>query len=119
MAIALPVSNKVLIGAERTTTFTTISAKFGDGYEQIAPKGLNYQRDSWNIQWNSLSQSETSTIIAALDSVGTWGIITWAPYCDGIEKRFRLTEQGYSVTQSSRNKLWKISCSLRQIYDFT
>ena len=44
---ALPLSTRITIDSEKTVVFSDITAQFGDGYEQVAPKGINNIRENW------------------------------------------------------------------------
>lgn len=49
---------------ESSVTFTAdvLEAKFGDGYEQTAARGLNSVAGVYQATWTSLTQSERDTI---------------------------------------------------------
>ncbi len=116
---ALPLPAKITIDSERTVVFTDITAQFGDGYEQVAPKGLNNTREGWSIQWGGLSTAEKDTIVTALNTVGSWGILTWTPCGDTVQKKYRMTKDGYSTRREGSNNIFTVSCSLRQVFDVT
>lgn len=73
---ALPLPNKITNDSDKTTSFRELLGQFGDGYQQVAPNGINNKIDSWNIVWGVLTESEMHTVESALDSVGSWGILT-------------------------------------------
>lgn len=116
---ALPLPAKITIESERTVVFTDITAQFGDNYEQVAPKGLNNTREGWSIQWGGLSTAEKDIIVAALNTVGSWGILTWTPCGDTVQKKYRMTKDGYSTRREGSNNIFTVSCSLRQVFDVT
>lgn len=117
MATALPLTNRLLTDTSKQVVFSTMSAKFGDGYEQIAPKGINYSRDLWDITWAGLSLTEVTAITSVLDSVGTWGILTWTPFNEAVQKKFRLSGEGYTITKPGRGTLRTVTCKLHQVFD--
>lgn len=117
MATALPLTNRLLTDTSKNVSFNSMSAKFGDGYEQVAPKGLNNKIDNWDIAWVGLTLTEVTTITDVLDSVGTWGILTWTPFNETVAKKFRLTGDGYTVEKPGRGTLRKITCRLHQVFD--
>ena len=49
--VAMPVVSKITLDSSLKIGFSQIAAKFGDGYEQIAPNGLNNPFDTWDITW--------------------------------------------------------------------
>lgn len=42
----------------RKITPKLITTNFGNGYKQVVPDGLNYQRDAATLQWINASQAE-------------------------------------------------------------
>ena len=115
---ALPLPTRILMEADRTVSFQTIAAQFGDGYEQVAPKGLNNRKESWSITWAGLTLAEKNTIVAVLNSVGTWGILSWTPCTESISANFRLVD-GYKVTQVGGSGVFSITAGLKKVYDIT
>ena len=112
--IAMPVVNKITLDSSLKVSFTQIAAKFGDGYEQIAPYGLNNTVDNWDIMWGALTTTEFQTVIAALKSVGTWGIITWTPCDETAQKKFRISGD---INRVREGTFYKVTCSIRQVFD--
>lgn len=116
---ALPLSTKITIESEKTVVFSDMSAQFGDGYEQIAPKGINNIRENWSIQWGGLTTAEKDTIVTVLNTVGSWGILTWTPCGETVQKKYRMTRDGYSTRREGSNAIFTVSCMLRQVFDLT
>ena len=112
--VAMPVVNKITLDSSLKVGFSQISAKFGDGYEQIAPNGINNTIDTWDIIWGALTTTEFQTVIAALKSVGTWGIIAWTPCDETVQKKFRISGE---ITRVREGTFYKVSCTLRQVFD--
>jgi len=113
--ISMPVPSKVSRDSSLKVTFAQVAAKFGDGYEQVAPLGINNTTDIWAIEWGGLSSSEYTTVMTALKSVGAWGIITWKPCGELVTKKFRLAGE---ISQSREGiNTYKLTCSLRQVFD--
>ena len=112
--VAMPVVNKITLDSSLKVSFSQISAKFGDGYEQVAPNGINNTIDTWDITWGALSTTEFQTVITALKSVGTWGIITWTPCDETVQKKFRITGD---ITRTREGTFYKVSCTLKQVFD--
>lgn len=112
--VAMPVVSKITLDSSLSVKFNQIYAKFGDGYEQIAPNGINNTADTWNITWGALTTSEYQTVITALKSVGTWGIITWTPCDEIVQKKFRISGD---ISRTRTGALYVVSCTLRQVFD--
>jgi phage-related protein len=115
MATALSHPEKITTDSTKKTGFSTIRTQFGDGYAQIAPKGINNKIQSLSIQWASLTQAEFNAIITMLDTVGSYGVISYTPCYETSSKNFRMTDSGY--TFSSVGNTYKITCDLVQVYD--
>jgi phage-related protein len=45
-------------------TVRMASSKFGDGYEQVAPDGLNALEESWQVRFTAVSDAGADAIIA-------------------------------------------------------
>jgi phage-related protein len=112
--VAMPVVNKITLNSSLKVGFSQISAKFGDGYEQIAPNGLNNILDTWDIVWGALTTAEFQTVIAVLKSVGTWGIITWTPCDETVQKKFRISGD---ITRTREGTFYNVTCTIRQVFD--
>jgi len=115
MATNLPLTNKINKDSRKSSLFREMSAQFGDGYQQVAPKGINNKYDTWELEWVALLTSEKDTVEAVLDSVGSWGILLWTPSYESVTKKFRLSKEGYTRTRVGGT--FKISCKLIQVFD--
>ncbi len=116
MATALPLTNRILSSNAKSIKFRSISGQFGDGYQQIAPDGINNKIDSWEITWGGITQAEVTALEAILDVNGTWGIYTWIPTWETASKKFRILD-GYKKTTEGNSGVFFISCTLTQIFD--
>jgi phage-related protein len=114
---ALPLPNKIALSSDKSVSFRAISSQFGDGYQQIAPNGINVKVASWNVEWGALTLTERNTVETVLDSVGSWGILTWTPTNETVQLKFRITNEGYSRKTLNRNGVFSISCKLVQVFD--
>jgi phage-related protein len=114
--IALPLPEKILVDAGKTTTFRTLRASFGDGYSQRAPDGINARSDKWDIKWGALTPSELQIVEAALDSVGGHGVLLWTPIGETVQKKFVNTKATYSRTRVN-STAYTVSVSLDEVFD--
>jgi phage-related protein len=112
--VAMPVTEKLVRESTLQTSFRTIASKFGDGYEQVAPDGINNIIDTWDLVWATLTTTEYQTVMTALKSVGTWGTITWIPCNETISKKFRLAS---GISTAREGSLYKITATVRQVFD--
>jgi len=94
--------------------YKTKTAKFGNGYSQSAPDGINDVYDVWNITFESLSLTDRNTLVAALDAVKAWDYLTWQALGDSASKRWKVTPEGWS--ESTNGTTWTLSFVLEQTY---
>lgn len=116
MAIALPLQEKILLEHSKDTRFRVLKAQFGDGYSQRIPDGINTRIDSWTIKWGALSKTEKLTVEGVLISVGGWGILTWTPTGETVEKKFILADGSYTTTYVNR-EVYQIETKLIEVFD--
>lgn len=114
---ALPVPERIIIDSTKTAAFREMSAQFGDGYQQVAPQGINFKIDTWSITWAPLTSAQKTTVETALDANGSWGVYTWIPLGETVSKKFRVTKDGYTRQSLNRGNLFSISCKLVQVFD--
>lgn len=114
MTQAMPLTNKIDESSSKTSSYKAIISKFGDGFSQRAPNGINTKIDSWTVNWSPLLITDRNTVVTALDAVGTWGIITWTPPGETVSKKFIVTS-GYS--ESYISNYYRISVKLEQVFD--
>jgi phage-related protein len=65
--------------AARTVSPAVYSARFGDGYEQNTPRGLNYLPQSWDLQFKCPSSTVADAILAFLNTQGGTAKFQWTP----------------------------------------
>ena len=117
MTTALPLPTKIALTSDKSVTFRAITAQFGDGYQQVAPNGINTKIASWSVEWGALTLAERATVEGVLDSVGSWGILTWTPCNETVQLKFRMSNDGYTRKALSRVGLYSVSCKLTQVFD--
>ena len=54
-------------------------ARFGDGYEQRVPDGINTARDAWNLRFAVRNDTETNAILAFLRARNAFEAFNWTP----------------------------------------
>jgi phage-related protein len=121
MAVLLPFPKKILASSSKEVKFREISAQFGDGYSQVAADGLNAVYDIWSITWGNLNQSETMLLEGVLSNCGSWTTFLWTPCQETVQKKFRLTKDGYTRTKTGGASVrsWSITTKLVQIFDIS
>jgi phage-related protein len=58
--------------------YNTLNTQFGGGYIQIAPNGINWQKPTWNLEFDNLSAADSATLEAFLDA-NAGSYFTWTP----------------------------------------
>lgn len=91
------------------TEFRVIETKFGDGYAQRAPDGINSKVASWPLQFTG-TQAEIQPIRNFLDSMGGVTPFGWTPPM-GVAGRFLASK--YSLT-SLGNEVYRIAVTFTQ-----
>jgi phage-related protein len=120
MATPLPLPDSISPETTRSFDFRVIMSNFGDGYVQSAPDGLNAQRDKWTVIWKNVNETDKTTITTALNTVGSWGVITWTPFDETVQKKFRMDSPGYSIQytlSAPGHRRYIITCNLTQCFD--
>jgi phage-related protein len=112
MPAALPLTNMISQSSSVTREYKTLSAEFGNGYSQDIPDGINWIRDKWTIEYENLTPAERDTLVAVLDAVGSWDIVTWTPYGESTQRKFKVDKAGFSA--SFTGTFWNISFTLNQ-----
>jgi len=65
----LPLQNYIDTGFSQLIKYNTLSARFGDGYRQDAPNGINNKIVTWSITYKNLDQENFTTVMNFLDSL--------------------------------------------------
>ncbi|MDP4299932.1 phage tail protein [Leptothrix discophora] len=114
MPYAMVLTTKIRQGVSRTSKQRIRQAVFGDGYSQEVPDGINAQMDvRQNVGWDSLTAAEVGTARAMLDAVGSTDYISWTPPGESVEKRWKVTNEGYTETYTGT--LTNITFNLREV----
>lgn len=114
--IALPFDTKVVRDTSEDKNYRSISAKMGEGFRQAAPDGLNAAYETWDILIGPLTLAEKTSALAAFDTVGTWGKITWTPVDTGVAGTYQLKDKtGIKVGRIGTTS-YSLSLSLEQVF---
>lgn len=114
MPQALPRPDLIATDAAKTIMHRIKSVKFGDGYEQLSPDGINSKVDKWRLSYVWMDKATYETIQTAFDTVGGADYFTWTPYGEAVSKRFKVDPDSKTVSFSS-GKI-KFSFSLTQVF---
>lgn len=116
MPQAMPLTNMISQKSTKQTTYRTLINSFGNGYEQRTPDGVNTTMDLWQVYYEHLTLTQLATVTTVLDAVGGWDYITWTSFLDTVQKRYKVTSNGYNVTTEGGN-VYTIQIELQTVYD--
>lgn len=90
------------------------TARFGDGYEQVAPEGINNERQTWSVElWGHLQTDDMAAVRAFLRLRKTRGeSFFWTPPNEA-QARFHCTK--LSATDETEGYI-RISCTFEQTF---
>jgi phage-related protein len=113
MPQALPMTDRISQNsAAMQREYRSNSAEFGDGYSQDAPLGIAPIRDTWPLTYEHLTNDERNTLVSVLDAVGSWDYLTWTADGDTVQKRWKVTKDGWSATYTGI--YWNVSFTLKE-----
>ncbi|WP_122663498.1 phage tail protein [Pseudomonas viridiflava] len=94
-----------------TTSFRNKSARFGDGYEQVAKDGINNKTQSWPLTFTG-DKARAKEIEAFLDKQAGAAAFKWTePMCEELLFRCK-TYQLRNVSAS----VWTVSATFEQAF---
>ncbi len=106
--------------AVRTNTYRTKSVRYGDGYKQLAPSGINNKLDTWDLTLPLLTASTLVQIEAFFDSIGQHQNFEWtSPH--GSRGAYRLTSPiKYQASGLDRDKSPRttVSLSIEKVFEY-
>jgi len=101
-------------GSTRDVEFAMLSAKFGDGYEQRAAKGINSKVIKWSLTFTR-SQTEIKAISDFLDARLGYQSFQWTNPRNEVGS---YTCKSYSVKRfENAPKIQQLSCEFVLVYD--
>ena len=113
----------LVMNVEETTTHRVRKFGFGDGYEQIAPDGINTKVREYNITTRPFTLAETNAFKANLDEVcaGDFFLLdrrsnAMEPYIIGESVRFRIADNKYTLANLPASDKYVFSFALREAF---
>lgn len=91
-----------------------LSAKFGDGYSQDAPDGLNHMLRVWQLQFIDRTAAECDAIEAFLVGQGGYLSFDWTPPNGAAGKWKCGIQNGWQRTRR-RGTLGSITCTFEEV----
>jgi phage-related protein len=115
-APAMPLTIKITSNSFKGQKDRILSAQFGNGFNQVAPDGLNSIIDTWSIQYMPLRGTDLTTINTFLATVGVTTWFTWTPLGETVSKKWRIDKD--SIQKKMINtSTFLISFTMTQQFD--
>ena len=109
----LPLQSQLSIESTATISANVVTVKFGNGYEQRRPGGINAVAQVWQVEWRGVDETERDTIIDAIEG-DVAGNFTWQPPQSASTLKFKI--ESYSL-KFITSQLFSISATLTQVFD--
>jgi phage-related protein len=102
-------------GAEKRSSPSIRSVKFGDGYEQRLTFGLNQNPKSWSLSWANITEADADTLEAFLDArAADAASFTWTPPDTSTAYKWICREWSKSIPYTGRANL---SATFEQVFE--
>lgn len=101
-------------GYQQTRTPRVRSVKFGDGYEQRTPDGINNDAQKWSVKFQNRTFSESNEIVDFLSARGGWQAFDWIPPFK--DDAIRVVCRDWSEETTSYN-LRTINATFEQVFE--
>lgn len=116
MPTALPLTDKISQVSQASRNYRIKAVQYGNGYSQRAKDGINNVQDAWNITYRSLSSTDYTTLMNALNTYAATGDhFTWTAPIDTVSKKWILSES-VAISKPSGN-YYTVSFTLTQVFD--
>ena len=112
----------LVLGVKETTSHRVRKFGFGDGYEQIAPDGINTKVREYNITTVPFNLADTNAFKANLDQVcaGDFFLVPSSsglpPYIIGESVRFRIADNKYTISNLPSSEKYMFEFTLREAF---
>lgn len=106
-------SYETTYSSSKTPNTNIKETNFGDGYNQTALDGINYDRESWFIEFVPLDSTSAITLEGILlNSVnGVANMLSWTPNGETTAKKWTANTIN---KQTAGPNLWTITCNFRR-----
>ena len=95
---------------------SVLATRFGDGYEQRAPDGLNPVRQVWDLVFNACDVVVANEIDAFLRPIlGGIGTFDWTPPAQTVALKFKCSSFRRSLTQQLGEH--NLSATFEQVFE--
>jgi len=105
------------ISSQVSTTYRVLEYQFGNGYKQVAPDGINYALEHWQVEFDNLDTTQS----AALESwINTYGdptkVFTATMVLGTTPKTYRMNKTGWTKTCPTGGNVYTYTFVLEQVY---
>lgn len=100
--------------AQKDTVASVTAVKFGDGYEQRIPTGINTLPQVWNLSFANRDTSEMNAIISFLETAGGASAFYWTP--PDTTTQYSFVCRKWTKVLNKAN-YWSISASFEQVFE--
>jgi phage-related protein len=107
-------------GMSRASTHRTLTAKFGDGYEQRVLDGINTKDDSFSISFNNRAAEDINLIAAFFDdrAAKSFNFTVTDTFTGGSlsNRAMKVVCDTYNIVYLREN-FHSLTCTLRRVYE--
>ena len=107
-------------GMQRSSAHRTLTAKFGDGYEQRVLDGINTKEDSFNISFNNRTAEDINLIAAFFDdrAAKSFDFTVTDTFTSGnlSNRTMKVVCDTYNINYVREN-FHSLTCTLRRVYE--
>jgi phage-related protein len=107
-------------GMSRASTHRTLTAKFGDGYEQRVLDGVNTKDDSFSISFNNRAAEDINLIAAFFDdrAAKSFNFTVTDTFTGGSlsNRTMKVVCDTYNIVYLREN-FHSLTCTLRRVYE--
>jgi phage-related protein len=114
MTQTLPLTTKISQTSTSQTEFRVLKIRFGNGYEQRTPDGINSSEQTRSITYSNLTSAERTTLWQFINGVGG---VKWFTYTPPGLSQMKFVIEGSVSEQPLSGDLYNISFTIRQVYD--
>ena len=112
-----PTNIEIPSSIDYSDTYRTLTAKFGDGYEQFSPDGINTKETTYTLKWTILSLSDYNTLVAYLDTQTPSVAFNWTDPNTQTVKVVRFLQDSFSASRDPN--IWvNVSIKFKSAYGY-
>ena len=106
---ALPHTGRISQDFSKQVEYKSRKVQFGNGYKEISPDGINNKVENWTLNYEAMTDSEYSALIAILDAAEHDDYVTWTPFGEVSSKNWYVVGPR---SETYSNGHWNVSINL-------